>query len=233
MSIALFLSQRWVHTVFRIRRNEDVAAHVHAGPRPFLKRDNRQAVEKVVQHLFSLRGRLLRDAIANLRRRIKDAAVVADLGQAAKAADGRCRAKGQQIPVIDLRGESCCAQWIETDVLVEVERKTIWAYCAVEGDEHLALLSVAHALHGADKPRTLRHQELLVVMRVIIGREHDQDRPAEPAVNVVGNNTLKNRALEDPVETALILVEVIRTHRVCLGCSLRLCWSWLARRYAL
>ncbi len=103
----------------------------------------------------------------------------------------------------------------------------------MERDEHLALLGVAHALNRADKTRSLRHEQLLVVMRVIIGREHDHDRPTETTVDVVGNDAFKNRALEDPVETALILIEVIRTHRVCLGCGLRLCWNWLAGRCAL
>ena len=47
--------QGWVHAMFRIGRNQDVAADVDAGARAFLERDNRQAVEKVIQYLFAFR----------------------------------------------------------------------------------------------------------------------------------------------------------------------------------
>jgi hypothetical protein len=58
----------------------------------------------------------------------------------------------------------------------------------MKGDEHLTLLSVADALHRADQARTLRHEQLLVIVRVVIGCQHDQDWSAETAVDVVGDN---------------------------------------------
>ncbi len=61
----------------------------------------------------------------------------------------------------------------------------------MEGDEHLALLGVADALHCPDQPRALRHEKLLVVVGVVVGRQHDQDRAAETAVDVVGDDALK------------------------------------------
>ncbi len=94
--------------MFRVGRNEDVAAHIDTSTRALLERDDGQTIEEVIQDLFAFRGRLLRDAIANLRRGIEHAAVVADLSQAAKAADGRRRAKSQQVAVIDLGGEPRC-----------------------------------------------------------------------------------------------------------------------------
>ena len=49
-----------------VRRYEDVPADVDTGARAFLQRDDGQAVEKVIQHLLTFGGRLLRDAVANL-----------------------------------------------------------------------------------------------------------------------------------------------------------------------
>ena len=68
--------------VFRVRRNQEVRADIHAGAGTFLERDDGKPVEEVIQHLFTLDGGLLRDAVANLHRRIKNASVVADLSEA-------------------------------------------------------------------------------------------------------------------------------------------------------
>ena len=107
--------------------------------------------------------------------------------------------KASKIAVIDLGGKARRAQWIKADVLVEIEREAVRANGAMEGDKHLPLLGVAHALHRADQSRTLRHKELLVIVRVVVGRQHDQDRPAESAVDMVGDDAFEDRSLEDPV----------------------------------
>ena len=86
----------------------------------------------------------------------------------------------------------------------------------VEADEHLALLGVADTLDGTDQPRSLRHKKLLMIVGVIVGGQHDDDRAAETAVDVVGHNTLQYCSLEDAIEPALIGVEVIGGHRVFL-----------------
>ena len=151
------LSERGVHAVFRIGWNENVAADVDAGAGAFLERDDREAIEKVIQHLFAFGSRLGGDSVTNLRRGIEDTVVVADLGQTADPANGHRRAKGQEIPVIDLGRKAGCPQRIESDVLVEVEREAVWADGPMKGNEHLPLLGVTHALHGTDEPRPLRH----------------------------------------------------------------------------
>ena len=46
--------------------DEDVAPDVHAGAGAFLERDDRQAIQEVVQHLLTLGGRLLGDPAAYL-----------------------------------------------------------------------------------------------------------------------------------------------------------------------
>ena len=128
---------------------------------------------------------------------VEDAAVVADLGESAQAADGGGGGECLEVAVIDLGGKAGRPDLVEADVLVEVERESIRADGAMEGDEHLALLRVADALHGPNQPRSLRHQELLVVVGVVVGGQHDQDRAAEAAVDVVGDDAFKHRALED------------------------------------
>jgi len=50
--------------------------------RSLFERDNRKAIEKVIQHLLALRRRLLQDAVANLSRWTKNDAVITDLGVA-------------------------------------------------------------------------------------------------------------------------------------------------------
>ena len=45
--------------MLRVRRNQNVSADVHAGTGAFLERDNRQAIEKVVQDLLALLSCLL------------------------------------------------------------------------------------------------------------------------------------------------------------------------------
>ena len=44
----------------------------------------------------------------------------------------------------------------------------------------------------------------MAVMRVVVRREHEQDRACHAAVYVVGHDTLKNGALEDAVELASV-----------------------------
>ena len=52
--------------MFRVGRDKNVVADVDAGARAFLESDDRQAVQKVIEHLFAFGGGLLGDAVANL-----------------------------------------------------------------------------------------------------------------------------------------------------------------------
>ena len=60
-----------------------------------------------------------------------------------------------------------------------------------------------------------------MVVRVVVGGQHDQNRAAESAVDVIGDHTLKNSSLEDPIEPASIGIEVVAApsgrlwHRPC------------------
>ena len=67
--------------MFCVRRNQDVPADVHARTGAFFERDDGQPIEEMIQDLFSLCGRLLGDAVADLSRWCEHAAVVADLGK--------------------------------------------------------------------------------------------------------------------------------------------------------
>ena len=113
--------------------------------------------------LLALRGGLLGDPIANFGRRVKDASVIADLGEAPEAADSSGGGKRLKVSVIDFGRKARGPDLIEADVLVEVEGKPVRADGAVEGDEHLPLLGVADALNRSDQSRALRHEKLLVV----------------------------------------------------------------------
>ncbi len=124
--------------------------------------------------------------------------------------------------MIDFRGEAGRAERVEADVLVEVEREAIRADGTMEGDEHLPLLGVADALDGPDQAGPLRHEKLLMVVRVVVGRQHDEDWAAQTTVDVVGDDTFKDRSLKDPIEPALIGVEVVGGHRVRFAIGLRL-----------
>ena len=104
--------------MFRIGRNQDVRADIHAGARAFFERDDGQAIEEVIQYLFAFDGGLLGDAIANLRGRVKDAAVVADLREAAQAADSGGGGERLQIAVIYLRCKAGRPDLVKADVLV-------------------------------------------------------------------------------------------------------------------
>src|SRR5260370_24054699 len=84
----------------------------------------------------------------------------------------------------------------------------------MESHEHLALLCIAHTLHGPDQASALRHEKLLMVVRVVVSRQHDQDRAGQTAVDMVGDDTLKHRSLEHSIETALVSVEVVPGHRI-------------------
>jgi error-prone DNA polymerase len=81
------------------------------------------------------------------------------------------------------------ADLIEAKVLVEVEREPIRAYGAVESDKHLPLLNIPNALHVSDQSSALRHEKLLVIVRVVIRRQHDEDWASKASVNVIGNDT--------------------------------------------
>ncbi len=53
--------------MFGVRRDEDVAPDVDARARTLFERDDRQAIQEVVQDLLTLGGRLLGDPTAYLR----------------------------------------------------------------------------------------------------------------------------------------------------------------------
>ncbi len=63
----LLSSQGGIDAMFCVGRDEDVPANVYAGAGTFLERDDRQAIEEVVQDLFALCRGLLGDAVADLR----------------------------------------------------------------------------------------------------------------------------------------------------------------------
>ena len=136
-----------------------------------------------------------------------------------KTADGGCGAERHQIAVVDLGCEAGRADLVEADVFVEVQRESIRADGAMEGDEHLALLGVADALHGPDQARALRHEKLLMVVGVVVGRQHDEDRAGQTAVDVIGDDTLQYRALKDAIELALVTG---RSHMPAIGSA----WLW-------
>ena len=140
-----------------------------------------------------------------------------------KTTDGSSSAKGLQVAVVDLRGEAGRAERVEADVLIEVEREAIWADGAVEGDKHLALLGVADTLDCSDQPGALRHKKLLMVVGVIVGRQHDQDRTSSSPPSIWFVTTpFKDRALEDAIEPSLIGVEVVSSHRIAFAVRPRL-----------
>ncbi len=116
--------------------------------------------------------------------------------------------------MVNLGGQAGRADLVEARVFVDVERKAIGADGAVKDDRHLVLLLVVDGLHLADKPGALGQQQLLVVVGVVVGREHDQDWPRHAGIGVIGYHTLKDRPLEDAIELPAELVEVVRGHRV-------------------
>ena len=171
--------------MFRVRRNEDVSADVDSGARAFFERDDGKPIEEVIQHLLPLGGGLLGYTVADLRRRRKDTTVVPNLSKTTQASDRSGGAEGEQVAVIDFCRETSCTDLVEAEVLVEVEGEAVGAYCPVEGHEHLPLLGVPNALHTSNQSRALRHQELLMIVRVIIGRQHDEDRARKTSINMI------------------------------------------------
>src|ERR1700679_1710292 len=110
----------------------------------------------MVEHLLSLSGGLLGDAVPNLSRGRKNAGAVADLGKSAQTSDRRSCGERLQVSVVHLRSKAGRPERIKAHVLVEFERESIRADSPMECDEHFALLCVAHALNRPNQPRTLR-----------------------------------------------------------------------------
>jgi hypothetical protein len=88
--------------------------------------------------------------------------------------------------VIDFGGETSCADLVEAKVLIEIERKPVWAYSTMERDEHLPLLGVTNALHTTNQPCALRHEKLPVIVGVVIRRQHDEDWASQTPIDVIG-----------------------------------------------
>src|SRR5258708_5176763 len=102
--------------MFRVGRNEDVCADVHACTRALLEGDNRQPVKEVIEHLFSFGSRLLGDSVTDLGRGRQNAAVVPDLRKAAQAADSSGGGERLQISVVHLSGKASRSYRIEAHV---------------------------------------------------------------------------------------------------------------------
>ena len=69
-----------------------------------------------------------------------------------------------------------------------------------------------------------------MVMRVVVGGKHEQDRAGESTVDMVGDNPFEDTPFEDPIELAIVVVEVIlidRIFRIRLGIG-RLLNIWFA-----
>lgn len=150
--------------MLRVGRDEDVSAHIDAGTGAFFEGDDRQPIQKVIQNLLALLSCLFRDPVTYLSRRREDAAVIADLCQAAETADGSSRAERHEIAVVCFGRKSGRTQRVEAYVLIKVERKAIGTHGTMEGDKHLSLLCIADALHGPNQASALGHEKLLVVV---------------------------------------------------------------------
>jgi hypothetical protein len=176
--------------MLRVGRNEDVPADVDAGARAFLERDDGQRLRKwlstcspSVADCPEMPLRISVDGTGHCRccRSARVRPTRQPLRQRRTPGGSRDRHSSQ--------GRS--SQRVKPDVLVEVERETIRAHGTMEGHEHLPLLGVADTLHVPNEPRSLRHEELLVVVRVVVRREHDEDRPTQAAVDVIRHDSLK------------------------------------------
>src|SRR5271155_3499095 len=84
----------------------------------------------------------------------------------------------------------------------------------MKDDRQSMLLRIVDCLHLTDKPCALRKQELLVIVGVVVGCEHNKDRAGHTAVDVVRDYSFKDRSLKDSVELAAVGVEIIGGHRV-------------------
>ena len=159
-----------------VGRNQDVAADIHTSTRALFESDDRQPVKEVVEHLFALGGGLLRDSVANLSGRRQDASVVADLRETSqdRLLRRRRRTPGDSHDPHLLRGRSFPRGSRPMYLSKSRERNHPGTRPRWEGDEHLPLLGIAHALHVPNKPSSLRHKKLLVVVRVVVGSEHDE-----------------------------------------------------------
>ena len=69
----------------------------------------------------------------------------------------------------------------------------------MERDEHLSLLGASDTLDCAYQPGALRHKKLLMVVRVIVRRQHDEDWSSQSTIDVIRHDTLQNCSLEDSV----------------------------------
>jgi hypothetical protein len=172
--------------MFRVGRNEKILIDVNARSRALLHGDGRQTIEEFVQYLLRLQRSLRGDPVADLRIGVQHASVVADLRQSADPAHCGGGGKGTQVMVVDVGRKPGRSERIKPGVLVQVDGKTIGAESAIEGDEKLPLTSPGHALNVPDKARSLRKKKLLVVMGVVVGREHHDHGTSETAVDVVG-----------------------------------------------
>ena len=103
--------------MLRVGWNQEVRADVHSGAGAFFERDDGKAIQEVIQDLLSLGSGLLGDAIANLSGRLKNTAVVADLGEAAETADGGCGGESLQVAVVYLRRKAGRPDLVKADVL--------------------------------------------------------------------------------------------------------------------
>jgi len=135
--------------------------------------------------------------------------------------------------VVNLGCEAGCSYGFKANVLIQLKRETIRTDSTMEGDEHLPLLGVPDTLDCPDQPCPLWHQELLMIVGVVVRGEHDEDRPGQAAIDVICDDTLKNRAFEHPIESALIAIEVVRSHRLRLCCGLGLLLLGKPRRLGL
>ena len=142
--------------MLRVGRDVDVSPDVHAGSGAFLERDDREPVEEVIEHLFSLGCGLLR----RCRPRIwveaeRTLPLLPIWASPPQTAYRRCRRERLQVAVVNLGGEAGRADRIESDVLVQLQREAVRADRTMEGNEHLSLLGVADALDCPDQPCTL------------------------------------------------------------------------------
>src|SRR6185437_1372946 len=61
-----------------------------------------------------------------------------------------------------------------------------------------------------------------MVMRVKVGRQGHHDRATETAVDVIGDNSLQNGSLKDPVQPAYVGIKVVGRQRGVLS----ICLHW-------
>ena len=131
------------------------------------------------------------------------------LRQSSNRTNGKRDSKDLHVVVIDLVTQSGFADLVHALKLIQRHGVPVRHDEPVKHDGEPVLAEVGNALYLAQCTGTLRNEQVLAIAGINVCSQHAIDGTGKGTIQAIGQNTFKDRPLEDPVLLAIGFVDLV------------------------